>query len=104
MPKREKQGDKHHYIPKFYLRQWANPDGNVCEFSRPHKIVKPRTVNPDGTGYVRGLYNFDNLPPPSSDMIEKQLLLLADDAASKALQRMLVSDLAFDGPTRSAWS
>jgi len=104
MPKREKQRDKHHYIPKFYLRQWANSHGNVCEFSRPYKTVKPRMVNPDGTGYERGLYSFDNLPAPATDIIEKQLLSQADDFASKALQRMLVGDLEFDGPTRSAWS
>jgi hypothetical protein len=25
MAKKEKEGDKHHYIPKFYLKQWAAP-------------------------------------------------------------------------------
>jgi hypothetical protein len=57
---------KHHYIPKFYLKQWAGPDGRICEFSRPHKEVKPRMVFPDGTGYERGLYTFPELAPQNS--------------------------------------
>ena len=34
-------GQKHHYLPVFYLKQWAGPDRRLCEFSRPHKVVKP---------------------------------------------------------------
>jgi hypothetical protein len=49
---------KHHYIPKLYLKQWAGPDGRVCEFSRPYQQVKPRMTFPDATGYERGLYTF----------------------------------------------
>jgi hypothetical protein len=52
---------KHHYIPVFYLKQWAQTDGQICEFSRPYKEVKPRRTYPDGTGYVRGLYTFREL-------------------------------------------
>jgi hypothetical protein len=101
------QGDKHHYIPKFYLKQWVNradPKRKLCEFSRPYKTVVPRRTDPDGTGYERGLYSFANLPAPAADMVEKKLLLRSDDFASRALQRMLVDDLNFDQDTKSAWS
>jgi Protein of unknown function (DUF4238) len=54
---------KHHYTPVFYLKRWANTDGRLCEFSRPHKLVQPRRTNPDGTGYFRGLYTLDGLAP-----------------------------------------
>src|SRR5580692_1218431 len=49
------KGDKHHYIPVFYSKEWAGPDGRLCEYSRPYDVVKPKRVHPDGTGYVRGL-------------------------------------------------
>lgn len=98
------QGDKHHYIPKFYLRQWTGPDGLVCEFSKPFKTVKPKRVHPDGTGYERGLYTFCNLSPQVTDFIEKKLLQMADDAADRVLRRMLVDDMDFDADARSAWS
>jgi hypothetical protein len=50
------KGEKHHYIPQFYLNRWAGTDGRLCEYSRPYDIVKPKFVHPSGTGYERGLY------------------------------------------------
>jgi hypothetical protein len=35
-------GQKNHYLPVSYLKQWAGPDGRLCEFSRRHKVVKAR--------------------------------------------------------------
>jgi hypothetical protein len=107
MTKRQKEGDKHHYVPKFYLKQWVDPAGPIrelCEFSRPYKIVKSRRTDPDGTGYQRGLYTFPNLPPHARDFIEKKLLQMADDDANKVLQRILAGDMNFDQDARSAWS
>ena len=98
------KGDKHHYIPKFYLKQWAGSDGKVCEFSKPFKTVKPKRVHPDGTGYERGLYTFPNLPPHARDFIEKKLLQMADDEAHIVLQRMLSGDSDLDQNARTAWS
>jgi hypothetical protein len=107
MAERKKEGDKHHYIPKFYLKQWVNsadPERRLCEFSRPYKIVKPRRIVTDGTGYEPGLYTFPNLPPHARDSIERKLLQMADDKADKVLQRILAGDMDFDQDARSAWS
>ena len=97
-------GQKHHYIPKFYLKQWAGVDGRVCEFSRPHKEVRPRMTVPDGTGYVRGLYTFPELQPGAADFLEQQFLLRSDDRAHEVLQRLLADQLQFDVDQRSRWS
>jgi hypothetical protein len=99
-----KEGDKHHYIPKFYLKQWADQDGILCEFSRPYKTVKPRRTHYDGTGYEYGLYTFHNVPSHARNLIEKKLLQMADDQAASALKRILASDLDLDQDARSAWS
>lgn len=99
-----KGGDKHHYIPVLYLKQWADSDGRVCEFSKPYKTVKPRMTHPDGTGYERGLYSFRNLPASVTDFIEKQFLLQADGKAAQALQRLLDGQAEFNHELRSAWS
>jgi hypothetical protein len=37
---------KHHYIPEFYLKQWAGSDGRLCEFNRPHKKVVAQMKHP----------------------------------------------------------
>jgi Protein of unknown function (DUF4238) len=53
---------KHHYIPVFYLKQWAGADGRICEFSRPYDRVKARRVFPDATAYVHGLNKIWGIP------------------------------------------
>lgn len=80
---------KHHFIPIFYSKQWAGPDGRLCEFSRPYDVVKPRLTHPDGTGYVRGLYRLPDAPSGKEEVIETKLMRSIDDWAAKALQRML---------------
>jgi uncharacterized protein DUF4238 len=39
------EGEKHHYIPVFYLKQWAGADGRLCQYSRPYNRVKPKRVH-----------------------------------------------------------
>jgi hypothetical protein len=95
---------KHHYIPKFYLKQWACADGRLCEFSRPYKRVEPRRTHPDGTGYIRGLYTFSGLPSAAVNYLENVFLLHADDGAADVHRRLLADDVEFDGPTKSSWS
>jgi hypothetical protein len=102
MPKPNRQ--KHHYIPKFYLKQWAGVDGRICEFSRPHREVLPRMTFPDGTGYIRGLYTFPELKPGAADFLEQQFLMRSDYRAHEVLERLLADQLKFDVDLRSRWS
>ena len=113
MPDRKEDGDKHHYIPKFYLRQWAGADGCVCEFSRPYQPkpghvapakppVKARRVNPDGTGYLRGLNTFARLRPELADYLEHRLLKIIDSKASEILGMLNRDNVDF--ADRSSWA
>jgi hypothetical protein len=100
------KGDKHHYIPVFYTKGWAGPNGCVCEYSRPYREVKSRWPHPAGTGYERGLYTVPrNDDPRVTEYIEHEFLKVTDDGASRVLQ-MLRSRKEFDwtSETRSAWS
>jgi hypothetical protein len=95
-------GQKHHYIPEFYLKQWAGPDGRLCEYARPYDKVKAQMKHPGGTGYVRGLYTLKGVPPELEDAFENQFLSIADGTAAVALRIML------DGrkipPMREKWA
>jgi hypothetical protein len=99
------KGEKHHYLPVFYLKQWAGPNGQLCEYRRPYREVKPRRVHPDGTGYVRGLYAIEGLPPETANVIETQFLKPADGLAAEAM-RALTNDQPFAKPAemRTSWS
>jgi len=97
---------KHHYIPVFYLKQWAGADGRVCEFSKPYDRVKARRVHPDGTGYVHGLNRIPGLPPHETDFLESYFFKLTDDLAAKALRILLSGEhtLNFSQDIKSGWS
>jgi hypothetical protein len=102
---KDSKGQKHHFIPVFYLKQWMGPKKTVCEFSRPYDRVKTRSPHPDGTGYVRGLYAIDDLDPKVVNAIEDMFLKPSDGMAAEALQ-CLLREVPFTHPTRMrhAWT
>src|SRR5262245_53815399 len=83
---------RHHYIPVFYLRQWAGADGRLCEYSRPYKEVKAKRRHPSGTGYVDGLYTVPGVPSEDAQFVEKHFMQMNDQWAAFALQAFLVGD------------
>ena len=100
----KKEGAKHHYLPRFYLKQWTNSDGELCEFRHEFKIVRHRMTSTKGTGYVRGLYTFDGLPPEAADFLEAKFFMQADAHASVALDQLLAHKVDLIEPYKSAWS
>jgi hypothetical protein len=101
MPK----GPKHHYIPAFYLKQWARDKGRLCEFSKPHDRVKPRKTYPEGTAYVHGLNTVEGLPPAETHFLEEVFFQIADDTAARALRILLTPPpWTLTPKERSGWS
>ena len=99
------KGPKHHYIPVFYLKQWARDKGRLCEFSKPHDRVKPRKTYPEGTGYVHDLNTVEGLPPAETHFLEEVFFQIADDAAARALRILLAPPPWIYSPNeRSGWS
>ncbi|RWX66751.1 DUF4238 domain-containing protein [Mesorhizobium sp. M2A.F.Ca.ET.039.01.1.1] len=98
---------KHHYIPVFYLRRWAGPDGRLCEFSRPYgHVVKPRMTHPAGTAYQENLYSLRGFEPHLAQQIEERFFHFTDSLAAEALDRLVTKGVAgeWPGELRSAWS
>jgi Protein of unknown function (DUF4238) len=99
------QAHKHHFIPPFYLKGWANGDRLLVEYSRPHKVVKPQRRHPNATKYQRDLYSFNDLPPDIAQHIESNFFKSTDDVADIVLRRMLAGDLNIYEPQhRNGWS
>ena len=96
---------KHHYIPEFYLKQWAGPDGRLIEFCRRHnKLVRSRPTHPGGTGYSRGLYTIHGAPPHLKDIFESKFMSVGDGRAAESL-RLMVDDHLIPGDNlRVAWA
>lgn len=97
-------GQKHHYIPVFYLKQWGGPDGRLYSYSRPYNVVKAKPVHPDGTGYLRGLYAIEGLPSEAANVLETQFLKPVDGSAAEALQALARGEpFLITAQMRTAW-
>lgn len=75
----------HHYIPKFYLKNWTLDDGRLCQFSIPHgNAVKPKRVHPTQTGWCKNLYTLSDFPEELKQQVEQDYLRLLDGRAAEA--------------------
>lgn len=95
---------KHHYIPEFYLKQWAGSDGRLCEFSRPYDKVIAKMKHPGATGYSRGLYTIKGAPPNLADAFENKYLSVADGLAATSLRVMVNEKYVPTGDQKIAWT
>jgi hypothetical protein len=81
---------KHHYLPVFYLSQWAGPDGKLTRYYRPHLVVVGSRIAPANTGYEPGLYSLEGYQPEFINAVEKEYMAkVVDEPASKALKIVL---------------
>jgi hypothetical protein len=95
----------HHFIPAFYLKQWADPNGKLIEYTRKGGKLVAKSVGPRSTGYERDLYAFPELPPDAAQFIEQEFLAYADQKASDALDNHLgLASRPWTSELVSAWS
>jgi len=97
---------KHHYIPVFYLKQWADSKGRLTAFKRPHgETVIASSTTPKHTGYVRGLYWLEGATPEEANRIETIVMGQIDTHAATAHQFLLRDDIHNLPPlARIGWS
>jgi len=81
---------RHHHNPEFYLRQWAGPDGLVCEIKKAHGKVEARRRSPKATGFQRDLYR--TVGAADEQHVEKNFMSPLDNDAARALQKILSGD------------
>jgi hypothetical protein len=95
----------HHFIPAFYLKQWAGPDGKLIEYTRKGGKLIAKPVGPRSTGYERDLYAFPELPPEAAQFMEQVFFAYADQKASDSLDNHLgLASWPWTGELVSAWS
>jgi hypothetical protein len=95
----------HHFIPAFYLKQWAGPNGKLIEYTRKGSKLIPKPVGPHSTGYERDLYAFPELPPDAAQFMEQAFFAYADQKASDALDNHIgVASHPWSSELVSAWS
>jgi len=97
---------KHHYLPKFFMRRWADGAGMVTEFRRPRDLLVVKRKHISQTGYIENLYaNESKADPIERQALELIFLQKVDDAAAVALAE--IEELAGkprDCQVCTAWS
>ena len=81
---------KHHYLPVFYLKQWAALDGRPIRYHRPHREVVAHPIAPKNTGYEPGLYSLEGYDLARQNLIEQSFMAPnVDDPAVEPLRHFL---------------
>ena len=73
---------KQHYIPEFYQKQWAGPDGRLCEYSVRYNGAEGRMTHPAGSGCKPGVYTIPGVAPEIANYTETVFLSRSLDSAS----------------------
>jgi hypothetical protein len=95
----------HHYIPRFYLRRWADNERKVCRFSKPYDRIVPKMVSTRGTGGEDGLYALKSVAPEHAQWFEQGAMKAIDTAANHVLDLLEAGKLdALTNTHRSAWA
>lgn len=98
----------HHYLPQFYLRQWAGPDGRVLRYKRGRgDAVLEEPVAPKGTAFEPDLYG---APPATAwehhdpNIIETEVLSPIDSATALVLKKLTCDLPILDAAERRSWA
>ncbi|ANN61929.1 hypothetical protein A9174_33925 (plasmid) [Mesorhizobium loti NZP2037] len=107
MTKKFKQNEpnKHHFLPVFYLKEWAGADGRIVQFSRPNpndKRIKPLRRHPSAVGYINRLYAVEGLPEKVANLFETEFTRPVDTEAAAAMQRLMMGRFDADATPKEA--
>jgi hypothetical protein len=96
----------HHHIPQFYLKRWARPDGQLSVMRLVYAgKVAISDKYPAGTGYQRDLYRTEGVPSEKAHHLEVAFMSPLDNAANRALERILALDESeWNGEDQKAWT
>jgi hypothetical protein len=80
---------KHHYVPQFLLRRWANPAGKVQVITAQGGRVACKARTPAYTGFDHDLYALVvNAIGLAKDLLEKKVFGPIDSNAATVLQKL----------------
>ena len=100
---------RHHYIPAFYLREWASEhDGQLERFRRsPDGVVRAKRLPPAGLGWQTDLYRApgEHSDPWRAQALETDFFGPLDNAAHRCMTRLNAGDLnGWSSEQRTEWA
>ncbi|WP_316184213.1 MULTISPECIES: DUF4238 domain-containing protein [unclassified Bradyrhizobium] len=94
---------RHHYIPVFYLKQWAT-NGFLCEMRKVQGKIIIHSKAPTATGFRQDLYRIDGVSPELAQHFERTFMHMVDSQAASAMRRIQSgSKETWPASERDAW-
>jgi hypothetical protein len=97
----------HHFLPKFFLKRWIDPQTNqVWEYRRPREKVIVLKKAASATGKQKNLYTVEGLAVPElQEQVELKLMHPLDTLGAEAIEEMLrTGDRPKDKKHRDGWA
>jgi hypothetical protein len=95
---------KHHYVPQFALRYWAEGDGKVPYFIRRNGRVVRDRLAPEYTAYEPDLYAFTDVPAHNRQDLERQFFAKLESEAAPIYAKIERRDSDLSRQERQLWA
>ena len=95
---------KHHYVPQFALRYWAESDGRVpYDVRRNGRVVCDR-LTPEYTAFEPDLYAFTEVPEHNRHALEREFFAKLESDAAPIYEKIERRDEDLSQGERQVWS
>lgn len=96
---------RNHYLPQFYQRRWADGEGRVYVYEKPHEQVIVSTRSTKATGWSPNLYTVQIAPEGQTQTLEDQFWRTIDQWGADALAALEATDAAaVDRLDKTRWA
>jgi Protein of unknown function (DUF4238) len=96
---------KHHYVPEFYLKKWADPDGRVPHYRWLNGRVILGRRAPEYIGFEPDLYAREHVPPEERHKVETHFFSVLDSRAAIIHGRLVRREqFTFTDEERMDWA
>lgn len=83
---------KHHYIPKFHLRNWLNGNNELWRYTKPHQGLHGRRAGLNELGFEDHLYTLKASKEEDAVHLETPFFAKIDNFAAIALQKIIAEE------------
>ncbi len=95
---------KHHYVPQFALRYWAESDGKVPYFVRRNGRVLRDRLTPKYIAFEPDLYAFTEVPEHNRHALEREFFAKLESDAAPVYEKIERRDEDLSQGERQVWS
>lgn len=82
--KPQRPSNRHHFIPEFLLKRWAEPTGELLRYWRTERGVCSKRRSPKAVCFEWGLYKTEGFPPEYAHQMETLFMGPLDSGAALA--------------------